>query len=112
MDNFLAAFLSRFRLANDPVPPPSQVNAQKLRKALERGVRLMRNPWTRLTWVENARGARLYAAGQAYDCSVSLATALCGSDQPRLGAARLDAAALETVTRLINNGHFLLVSEY
>jgi len=112
LDNFLAAFLSRFRLANDPVPPPSLISTQKLREALERGVRLMRNPWTRLTWIENARGARLYAAGQAYDCSTWLAQALCGSDQPRIGAGKLDEAALETVTRLINNGHFLLVSGY
>ena len=112
LDDFLAAFLSRFRLANDPVPPPSAVSAQKLRKALERDMRLMRNPWTRLTWIERPQGARLYAAGQAYDCSVWLAMALCSSDQPRIGAGRLDEAALDTVTRLINNGHFLLVSEF
>jgi len=112
LDDFLAAFLSRFRLAHDPVPPPSAVSAQKLRKALERGVRLMRNPWTRLTWIESMQGARLYAAGQAYDCPVWLAMALCSSDQPRIGAGRLDEAALDTVTQLINNGHFLLVSAY
>jgi len=112
LDNFLAAFLSRFRLAHDPVPPPAVISAQKLRKALERDVRLMRNPWTRLAWIENTQGARLYAAGQAYDCSVRLAIALCGSDQPRISAGRLDAAALDTVTRLINHGHFLLVSGY
>lgn len=110
LDNFLAAFLSRFRLAHDPVPPPSPVNAQRLRKAMERGVRLMRNPWTRLTWIENTRGARLYAAGQAHDCSVWLAMALCSSDQPRIGAGKLDESALATVTQLINDGHFLLVS--
>jgi len=72
----------------------------------------MRNPWTRLTWIERPQGARLYAAGQAYDCSVWLAMALCSSDQPRIGAGRLDEAALDTVTRLINNGHFLLVSGF
>jgi len=112
LDNFLAAFLSRFRLTHDPVPPPSAISAQKLRKALERGVRMMRNPWTRLAWVEHAQGARLYAAGQPYDCTVWLAMALCSSDQPRIDAGRLDEAALDTVTRLINNGHFLLVSAY
>jgi len=110
LDNFLTAFLSRFRLAHDPVPPPSAISVQKLRKALERGVRLMRNPWTRLAWVEHTQGARLYAAGQAYECTVWLAMALCSSDQPRIAAGRLDEAALDTVTRLINNGHFLLVS--
>jgi len=110
MDNFLAAFLSRFRLAHDPVPPPAAVSAQKLRKALERGLHLMRNPWTRLTWIENTQGARLYAAGQGHNCPVWLAVALCSSDQPRIVAGRLDEAALDTVARLINNGHFLLVT--
>jgi len=110
LDDFLAAFLSRFRLAHDPLPPPTAVSTQKLRKALEQDVRLMRNPWTRLTWIENKQGARLFAAGQVHDCSVWLAMALCGSDQPRIDAGRLDEAALETLTRLINNGHFLLVS--
>ncbi len=110
LDNFLAAFMSRFRLANDPMPPPAAISAEKLHKALSQDVRLMRNPWTRLTWVENNRGARLYAAGQAYDCSVLLAETLCKSEQPRLKADMLDLASLETLANLINNGHFLLVS--
>lgn len=112
LDRFLAAFLSRFRLAHDPLPPPSPVSTQKLRSALARGVRLMRNPWTRLVWIEQSNGARLYAAGQAYDCSVWLATSLCSSNQPRIDAGQLDEAALATLGRLINSGHFLLVSGY
>lgn len=110
LDNFLAAFLSRFRLAHDPMPPPSAISAEKLHKALKQGIRLMRNPWTRLTWIENQRGARLYAAGQSYDCGVWLATTLCASDQPRLSTERLDEASLESLTRLVNDGHFLMVS--
>jgi 50S ribosomal protein L16 3-hydroxylase len=110
LDNFLAAFLSRFRLAHDPMPPPSAISTEKLRKALKQGIRLMRNPWTRLTWIENQRGARLYAAGQSYDCGVWLATTLCASDQPRLSTERLDEASLESLTRLVNDGHFLMVS--
>jgi len=108
LDNYLAAFLSRFRLAHDPMPPPATLSAEDLLDALKGEARLHRNPWTRLTWIENAEGVRLYAAGQAYDCSVRLAESLCEYEQPRVRAGMLDQASLETLTRLVNNGHFLL----
>lgn len=108
LDNYLAAFMSRFRLAHDPVPPPDLTNPENLLKALQNGSRLFHNPWTRLTWVENLKGARLFAAGQPYDCSIWLAESLCEWEQPRINADMLDRASLDTLTRLINNGHFLL----
>ena len=108
LDNYLAAFLSRFRLAHDPVPPPDLITPEDLLKALQNGSRLFRNPWTRLTWIENLKGARLFAAGQSYDCSIWLAESVCEWEQPRISADMLDRASLATLTRLINNGHFLL----
>lgn len=108
LDNYLAAFLSRFRLAHDPMPPPATLGTQDLLDALKGEARLHRNPWTRLTWIENAEGTRLYAAGQAYDCSVGLAESLCEYEQPRIRAGMLDQASLETLTSLVNSGHFLL----
>jgi 50S ribosomal protein L16 3-hydroxylase len=110
LDNYLAAFMSRFRLAHDPMPSPASVKPENLLKALQTGAGLLRNPWTRLTWVENSQGARLYAAGQAYDCSIQLAERLCGWEQPRIRAGMLDQASLLTLTNLINNGHFLLTT--
>ncbi len=108
LDDYLAAFMSRFRLAHDPVPPPDLTNPESLLKALQNGSRLFRNPWTRLTWIENLKCARLFAAGHPYDCSVWLAESLCEWEQPRISADRLDRASLDTLTRLINSGHFLL----
>jgi 50S ribosomal protein L16 3-hydroxylase len=108
LDDYLAAFMSRFRLAHDPVPPPDLTNPESLLKALQNGSRLFRNPWTRLTWIENLKGARLFAAGHPYDCSIWLAESLCEGEQPRISADMLDRASLDTLTRLINNGHFLL----
>jgi 50S ribosomal protein L16 3-hydroxylase len=108
LDDYLAAFMSRFRLAHDPVPPPGLTNPESLLKALQNGSRLFRNPWTRLTWIENLKCARLFAAGHPYDCSVWLAESLCEWEQPRISADRLDRASLDTLTRLINSGHFLL----
>ena len=108
LDNYLAAFLSRFRLAHDPAPPPDLITPEDLLKALQNGSRLFRNPWTRLAWIENLKGARLFAAGQSYDCSIWLAESICEWKQPRISADMLDRASLDTLTRLINNGHFLL----
>jgi len=108
LDNYLAAFLSRFRLAHDPAPPPDLITPEDLLKSLQGGSRLFRNPWTRLAWIENLKGARLFAAGQSYDCSIWLAESLCEWEQPRISADMLDRASLDTLTRLINNGHFLL----
>ena len=108
LDNYLAAFLSRFRLANEPVSPPEPIHSESLLAAMKSGERLFRNPWTRLTWVENTKGARLFAAGQPYDCSVLLAEALCQGEQPRIAVDRLDRDSLDMLTRLVNSGHFLL----
>ena len=111
LDNYLAAFMSRFRLAHDPMSPPATITTKELLNALSGETRLHRNPWTRLTWIESTEGARLYAAGQSYDCSIQLAESLCQYEQPRIRAGMLDQASLELLTRLVNNGHFLLTGE-
>jgi 50S ribosomal protein L16 3-hydroxylase len=110
LDNFLAEFLSRFRLAHEPAPPPGLITSEKLLTALHNNVELLRNPWTRLTWVENAGSARLFASGQAFDCSTRLAETLCKSEVPPLKPEQLDGESLDTMTKLINNGHFQLAS--
>jgi len=109
LDNYLAAFLSRFRLAHDPAPPPALVSAGGVLTALMNGAKILRNPWTRLTWVEEAGNARLFAAGQPYECGTWLAETLCQRQQPRLTADMLDHSSLDTLTKLINNGHFSLL---
>ena len=111
LDHYFAAFLSRFRLAHEPVPPPELIDPESLLKDSQDKVTLFRNPWTRLTWVESNEGARLYAAGQSYDCSIWLAESLCAGEQPTIKADKLDREALDTLTKLINNGHFLLATD-
>jgi 50S ribosomal protein L16 3-hydroxylase len=111
IEHFLASFLSRFRLAHEPVAPPQSIERAQLLYTLKNDAGLMRNPWTRLTWIETGGAATLYAAGQAFDCSPALAEALCRSQTPRLDFERLDSGSLETLTDLINRGHFLLISD-
>ena len=109
IDNYLAAFMSRFRLAHEPAPPPRIMQSDGLLAAIKDGTTLMRNPWTRLVWVENDTGARLYAAGQAYDCSTALAELLCAREQPAVTVDMLDQSSLNILTSMVNNGHFLLM---
>ena len=108
LHHFLAAFMSRFRLANEPAPPAAAMLADEVAGALKNGATLMRNPWTRLVWIETAGTARLYAAGQPHDCSTWLAESLCKSICPNIGTDKLDQASLEVITSLVNSGHFLL----
>jgi 50S ribosomal protein L16 3-hydroxylase len=108
LHDFLAAFVSRFRLAHDPAPPAEIICANDVLLAIREGAELSRHPWTRLTWVKTANGARLFAAGQSYACSTPLAEALCGNDPLRFNFGSPDRAALETLTDLINDGHFVI----
>ncbi len=108
LHQYLAAFMSRFRLANEPVPQPKAMQEPEVLAALQQGATLMRNPWTRLAWIETSDGACLYAAGQHYECSIALAEVLCHRASPSLDADKLDHAALQTLTKLINAGHFLI----
>jgi 50S ribosomal protein L16 3-hydroxylase len=110
VDQYLAAFMSRFRLAHEPMPPPDLISPEDLLTSIKEGAELCRNPWTRLTWIESTHGAHLFAAGQAYDCSVGLAEVLCEREQPRVTADMLDKTTLTIVKKLINNGHFLLIA--
>lgn len=111
LDNYLASFMSSFRLAHEPVSPPDSISTENLLLEMKNGAQLLRNPWTRLTWVKNFNGARLYAAGQAFDCSIWLAEALCQWEQPEINADSLDKPTLDTLASLINKGHFLLTTE-
>ena len=109
LDSYLATFMSRFRLAHEPVPPPESIRPEAVLKALTDGQTLLRNPWTRLTWIEMSTATRLFAAGQPYDCESWLAEALCDRQQPPITASMLDQTSLATLTQLINDGHFMLI---
>jgi 50S ribosomal protein L16 3-hydroxylase len=108
LDAFLAQFLSRFRQAHEPAPPPGTIDLESLTRMNRDGLTLMKNPWTRLAWVARNDEALLFASGDAFNCSISLAVALCGQQKAHIAINQLDKNSLQTVRGLINGGHFIL----
>ncbi len=106
--HFLGTFITRFRLANEPVAPGPVMDVADLMERLRTGARLVRNPWTRLAWMESATGAQLYAAGDAIECSVSAAMELCTNPEPELLSGTLDERDLAAILALVNGGHLVL----
>lgn len=106
---FLGHFLSRFRLAHEPAPPETSLDAAGLRAALAGGAVLRANPWTRMLWVRIDSQAAVFAAGKRYACSPELATELC--DPRRLERLPPDRAEMSVVCALLNDGHLYLERE-
>ena len=105
---FLGAFITRFRLAHEPVSPDPGLDAAGLFKKLQSGSRLSRNPWTRLAWIETSDGALLFAAGSALSCSISIAQEICANTEPELFSSALDKRDLSAVVALVNGGHLVI----
>lgn len=103
--SFLASFLTRYRLAQQPAPPVQALNENDVAAALAGSARLQRNPWTRLAWIEQDGMALLSAAGDAYACSIATAMLLCAIPAEGSGDMPMDGARLQLVCQLINEGH-------
>jgi 50S ribosomal protein L16 3-hydroxylase len=107
-NEFLGTFISRFRMAQEPVSPNPCLNAAGLLKKMQSGSKLSLNPWTRLAWIEFEGDALLFAAGTLLPCSLSTAMKICSSSEPELFSNALDQRDLETVVALVNGGHLVL----
>lgn len=104
--DWFAAFITRYRSAHEPVPPPRPVTPERLAKALARGSQLVRNPWSRYAFFREGRDAALYFAGQRFRGSLKLARLL--QDHRRYDPAMLAALGATdraVVLELVNRGH-------
>ena len=110
-NHFAGKFISRFRLAHDPVSPGPGHDQESLMHAIRSGSKLFRNPWTRLAWVAKGDGAMLFAAGDEVECSLHMAESVCQSTQPDLLSATLDERDLTAVIQLLNGGHLVLAKD-
>lgn len=105
---FLGAFLSRYRLAHEPLGPEEPVGAAELADALGVGMTLRQNPWTRLLWMQAKNGATLFAAGSAHSCSPGFAAAVCDPAGLERSGDRLASENPALVCELLNRGHLYL----
>jgi len=108
LNGFLAGFLTRYRLAHQPAPAEDMVDEQGLATALSGSSGVQKNPWTRLAWIEERGGARLFAAGEEFACSTATAMLLCTSPLEITGKDSLSPDQLRLVCQLINAGHLYL----
>jgi 50S ribosomal protein L16 3-hydroxylase len=106
---WFGSFVTRYRVAEVPVPRKRHVNPAALAERLPLA-RVERDPWSRCAWRRQGRGARLYVAGTAFDAPVGWARALASGKRLLEGAklAKLpqqgDGIAL--LATLIDAGHF------
>jgi len=107
--DWFGSFITRYRMAAEPVAPPRPLNAAGLESALAGGSLLHRHPYARLAWSGSGRSARLFAAGEALPCPAKDAARLC--DSPAVDAAlyeRLGAGGRKVVHHLYASGSLVL----
>jgi 50S ribosomal protein L16 3-hydroxylase len=105
---FIGSFLSRYRLAYGPAPAEQKYSPAALNKAIAKGAQLRHNPWTRLLWLKDKPGARLFAAGDEYRCSELLARTFCNDPVPFTRVEEATQEGLDLACELLNNGHLFL----
>jgi 50S ribosomal protein L16 3-hydroxylase len=105
---FLGDFLSQYRMAHRPAPPPDRFTAERIRSALQSGELLRHNPWTRMLWRESSAGeeaAILHAQGDHFSCSAGHARRLCDAGELERLTPDCNPDLLEVVGQLLDKGH-------
>ncbi|MGD9583066.1 MAG: cupin domain-containing protein [Lysobacterales bacterium] len=104
---WFANFASRYRLAQTPAAPPRALSRERIDQRLQRGARLLRQPFSALTSIAWRRGRKVFLAGEEFTVSTRLYTALTrtdGIDAPAWQALTTTDQAV--LTRMVNAGHF------
>lgn len=104
-NSFLGSFLSAYRLAHEPAPPDVLFDPTTLAELLQGGNVLKHNPWSRLLWLAQGEGARLFAAGSEFSCPAPLAECVCDPGRLSRLTADLGESELELLCELLNRGH-------
>lgn len=109
--DWFGCFITRYRAAQAPVPRKRPVDRQWLARKLATAT-VQRDPWSRMAWRRHGRGARLYAAGQAFDAPLAWARALAETTTRTSGAQLLELPAQQEGQRLlaalVDAGHLSL----
>lgn len=102
-------FITRYRSAQMVAPPPRAMTDAMFARALVRGAHVQRNPWSRVAWMREGRGARLFVGGDVHICSLALARLIGGQTNFPLSAIGEDARDHVVIRALIDAGHLALI---
>ena len=109
--DWFGGFITRYRAAQIPVPRKRGIDRSALAKRLPHAV-LERDPWSRFAWRHRGRGARLYAAGTAFDAPPGWARELASGarefDGARLARLPQQPRGITLLASLIDAGHLHL----
>ena len=106
LTDWFGRFITRYRSAQQPVPPEKELTEAALGKQLDGGAALLRHPWARMAWARAKRGATLFVNGQPYPTTVELAERLCATREIIPGKS-VPAAELGLLLALVNDGHLV-----
>lgn len=106
LTDWFGRFITRYRSAQQPVPPEKELTEAALRKQLDAGAALLRHPWARMAWARAKRGATLFVNGHPYPTSVDVAERLCAERELTPGA-KVPDAELALLLTLVNDGHLV-----
>jgi len=108
---FLGAFLSRYRLANEPLGPEQGISRAELLVSLRDGSTLQHNPWTRMVWTNTQTGANLFAAGSTFPCTRETAITVCEPGKLATAGPDFATANAALLCELVNAGHLYLEAQ-
>ena len=105
--HWFGRFITRYRSAQMAVAPGRVPTEAALLRTLP-GATLLRNPFSRFAWRRAGRGAELFAAGDAWPCSLRFARLVAAEREisgSALGAACAHAPSRQALVALIGAGH-------
>lgn len=105
--DWFGRFITRYRTAQTPMPPAKPLSEAALKKQLTSHASLLRHPWSRMAWAQAGSRCLLFANGQAYPASLSLAMQVC-AQRTLATPSDLSAADIALLLALINDGHLVL----
>jgi len=104
---WFGAFITRYRNAQIPAPHSRKITLPQMKKRVENGKNVHRNPWSRMTFMQTDSGAELYATGHKYECSLHFAQVITSYKEINSGKIKKIAEGdLHILVNLINDGHW------
>lgn len=109
--DWFGCFITRYRIAQAPVPRKRRIDVATLPARLARNV-VTSDAWSRFAWHRRGNNAVLYVSGEAFPAPKAWAAAVAGGHRKIDGAALLRlprrAQGLRMLAALIDAGHLSL----